>query len=121
MSFLGEILFDFILQMAGQLVCDIIFGIGDLATRGRMRRVSVFMFAGAGMGLLSHFFWPRLLFPDSVTRYLAVAAMAIAAGLVLAMVDARVRRGGRGAATAGFLSGVAFSLAYAGMRHLMRV
>ncbi len=102
MSFLAEILSNFILQALGSLVFEMIFELGDLATHGRMQQVSLFMLAGGAMGFVSHFFWPRLRFRGSVTRYVALAGIAIATGLVVAIVDSRRRRGGRGAATAGF-------------------
>jgi hypothetical protein len=119
MSLLLELLAELVLQVLAEIVLEIIFGVGDVATHGRMRRVWLFAVAGAVTGFVSYFVRPQLTFPDAVTRYSAILGLAIAAGLVLAAIEARFQRGARGAATAGFLSGVGFSLAYAAVRRLM--
>ncbi len=117
LGFLGDLL----LQIVGELVVEGAFQLGDAATHGRMRRVLVFALAGGVAGVVSSFVRPGLLVVDAGGRYAAIAGSAVVAGLVLGFVEARVLRAGRGAAVAGFLTGAGFSLAYAAVRHLMRV
>lgn len=119
MSLLAEILLELLGQIVWQIVGELLFGLGDLATGGRMKRVLAFAFAGGGAGLLSHFVRPGVVIPDALTRYAAVAGLAVGGGLFLALVETRVLRRGKGAAAAGFLSGVAFGLCYVGARRLM--
>lgn len=116
-----ELLLDFLLQVLGEIVFDLLLGIGDAATKGRLKRVALFALAGGVAGLVSHFVRPGYVIPDAATRYAVVAGIAVAAGLVLAILEAGILRRGRGAGAAGFLSGVGFSLAYAGVRGLMIV
>ncbi len=119
-SFLAEILLQLLLQVLGEIVFELLFGLGDLATGGRMKRIALFALGGGGAGLASHLVRPGLVIPDAATRYAVVAGLAVAGGLFLAIVETRLLRRGKGAASAGFLSGLAFGLAYAGARRLMR-
>jgi hypothetical protein len=118
-----EILLELLVQLVGEflveILVEILFGVGEAATHGRTKRVLVFAASGAAAGLGSHFVLPRLLLPDPLTRYAVIAGLALGAGLFLAIIERRISGGARGAATAGFLSGVAFSLAYVGVRRLL--
>ena len=121
MSFLAELLLEFLGQIVLEILGELVFGLGDLATGGRMRRVATFALAGGGAGILSHFVRPGIAIPDPVTRWAVVAAFTVGGGLFLAILESRILRRGKGAAAAGFLSGLVFGLAYAGMRRVMRV
>ena len=119
MSFLFELLFEFAGQILLEVIIDVLFGVGDAATGGRMKRVLVFGVAGVVAGAISVFIRPARMIAESVIRYGAIVGLTLAGGLALALVESRVRRGGSGSATAGFLCGVAFGLAYVGMRRLL--
>ncbi len=115
---LAQILAEILLQLVGEIVVEVLFGLGDPATGGRMLRVVSFAVAGLALGALSVLVRPSHLVGSAVGRYAAVGVLTVVGGLFLAWVESRVRRGGRGAAAAGFLSGAAFGLAYAWARHL---
>ena len=111
MEFLGPIVLE--------ILVEVLLGFGDLATHGRMWRVVVFTLTGAAAGLGSHFIRPTTIILDPLTRYAAITALTLGGGLILAVFESRVRRGGPGAATGGFLSGAGFSLAYVLVRRLL--
>lgn len=119
MSFILELLAEFLGQIVLEILAEIVFGLGDVATHGRVRRVVVFTLAGAAAGLGSSFVLPNMIIPDPLTRYAAIAALTLGGGLILAVFESRIRRGGRGAAAGGFLSGAGFSLAYVLVRRLV--
>lgn len=119
MSFILELLLEFFGQILLEILAEVLFGLGDLATHGRMWRVLVFTLTGAAAGLGSYFIRPTTVILDPVARYAAIAALTLGGGLILAVFESRVRRGGTGAATGGFLSGAGFSLAYVLVRRLV--
>jgi peptidoglycan/LPS O-acetylase OafA/YrhL len=121
MEFFLGLLLEFFGQLLWELLAEFLFGLGDAATGGRMKRVLFFGAGGALAGACSVFVRPSLVIPDSLTRYAAIAALTLAGGAFLALFESRVRRGGPGAATGGFLSGVAFSLAYVLLRRSLLV
>jgi hypothetical protein len=110
---------EFFGQIVLELLVEVLLGLGDFATHGRMRRVGVFTLTGAAAGLGSYFIRPTTIILDPLTRYAAIAALTLAGGLILAVFESRVRLGGPGAATGGFLSGAGFSLAYVLVRRLV--
>lgn len=119
MSFVLEILLELLGQIVLEIAAELLFGLADVATGGRARRVLAFAFAGGGAGLVSHLVRPGPVLPDPLTRYAVVAGLVVAGGMFLAIVETRLLRGGKGAAAGGFLSGVAFGLGYVGVRRLM--
>ncbi len=114
-----ELLLEFIGQIVLEILVEVLLGVGDLATHGRMRRVLVFALTGAAAGLGSYFVRPTRIIVDPLIRYAVIAALTLAGGLVLAVFESRVRRGGPGAAAGGFLSGAGFSVAYVLVRRLV--
>lgn len=116
MSFILEILLELLGQFVFELIADVLFGVGDAVTGGRTKRVLLFGATGAGAGAVSLHFRPQLVIADAFVRYATIAGLTLAGGLFLALFESRVRRGGPGAATAGLLCGVAFSLGYVGVR-----
>lgn len=119
MSFILELLLEFFGQIALEILVEGLLGLGDWATQGRMRRVLVFTLTGAAAGLGSSFIQPTTIILDPLARYTAIAALTLGGGLMLAAFESRVRRGGPGAATGGFLSGAGFSLAYVLVRRVV--
>lgn len=118
-SFIFELLFEFAGQILLELIVEVLFGVGDAATGGRMKRVLLFGAAGAVAGTTSFLIRPARMIAESAIRYGAIVGLTLAGGLALALIESRVRRGGPGSATAGFLCGVAFGLTYVGMRRLL--
>lgn len=119
MSFILELLLELVGQIVLEILAEVLFGLGDVATHGRMRRVIVFGLAGAAAGVGSWLFRPNTVIPDPLRRYAVVAALTLGGGLFLAAFEAWIRKGGPGSATAGFLSGIGFSLAYVVVRRLL--
>lgn len=106
-----EILLELIFQFLFEVVGDVLLGHADFAAGGR-RRVLAFALAGCVAGLLSGIVRPQLLVTDRWLRWALIAALTLAGGVVLALFESRLRRGGPGSAVRGFLSGAAFSLMY---------
>jgi hypothetical protein len=118
MDFLFGLLLEFLGQVVLEMLVEVLLGLGDVATHGRMRRVVVFTLTGAVSGLGSYVIRPTTIILDPLTRYAAIAALTLGGGLILAVFESRIRRGGPGAAAGGFLSGTGFSLAYVLIRRL---
>lgn len=121
MELIVELLLEFFGQIVLELLLEALFGIGDAATSGRMRRVLVLLCVGLAAGVGSHFVVPQALIQDPLARYATMAGLTLGGGLILAAVESRLRKGGPGSAAAGFLSGVAFSLGYVVGRRLLHL
>ena len=121
MDLIVSLLLEFFGQILLELLLEAIFGIGDVATGGRLRRVFVLLGVGLLAGVGSHFVAPQTLIQDPLARYATVAGLTLGGGLFLAAVESRFRKGGPGSAAAGFLSGVAFSLGYVVGRRLLHI
>jgi len=59
MSIILELLLEFLGQIVLEVLAELLLGLGDVATHGRMRRVLVFALAGAAAGLGSYFVRPN--------------------------------------------------------------
>lgn len=119
MSLLLELLLELAAQVLLELLAEVLFGLGDAASGRRMKRVLLFALAGAAAGAASFFIRPGSLIAEPLQRWATIVGLTLAGGLVLAAFESRIRRGGPGAAAAGFLCGVAFGLAYVGMRRIL--
>jgi peptidoglycan/LPS O-acetylase OafA/YrhL len=119
MDVILELLLEFFGQVVLEILLEVFLGLADLGTHGRKRQVLLFTLAGAAAGFGSYFVRPTTLMPDPLIRYAIIAALTLGGGIVLALFESRIRRGGPGAATSGFLSGAGFSLAYALVRRLL--